>query len=216
MTLGFKDNEIEIVVNANKAKYIEKLTALKQRAEAFEEGNKGKETLAIAIINIGNRIDPFAPTHAPLIKNLGLKPTPKGIGAYEDFYELTEEGEALNLNEYAAWIADTRNTKVYQDYKAWQMSPLEEGGQNLAEAAVPFKSRTHVIIASDFQGKPGLLMDQHLKSTKEDFEKLELLDGQANKDRKGRTNVTFYPLFYIDRVLDFFKKEMAVEDKYVF
>ena len=40
---------------------------------------------------------------------LGIVPAEKGIGAYEDFYELTHEGEPLNLNEYACWIADTRS-----------------------------------------------------------------------------------------------------------
>ena len=44
---------------------------------------------------------------------LGLEPyPPNGKGNYEDYYELTHEGEALNLNEYACWIADTRDADV--------------------------------------------------------------------------------------------------------
>ena len=33
----------------------------------------------------------------------------KAVDAYEDFFELTHQGEALNLNEFATWIADTRD-----------------------------------------------------------------------------------------------------------
>jgi hypothetical protein len=78
----------------------------------YEENNKGKATMAIAIINIGNRIDPFAAPHKPLLSALGIQPSGKKIGDYEDFYELTKEGDVLNLNEYAAYIADTRETNV--------------------------------------------------------------------------------------------------------
>ena len=60
--LKFKN--IEVVTNASKAKYVEKLTALKKYADDFEVTNKDtKETLAVAIINIGNRLDPLAPSH---------------------------------------------------------------------------------------------------------------------------------------------------------
>ena len=81
-------------------------------AMAYEEGNKGKATMAIAIINIGNRIDPFAAPHKPLLSAIGVPPAGKKIGDYEDFYELTKEGDVLNLNEWAAHIADTRKTNV--------------------------------------------------------------------------------------------------------
>ena len=33
---------------------------------------------------------------------------PKKIGAYEGFYEVTKNGEMMNLNEKSAWITDTR------------------------------------------------------------------------------------------------------------
>ena len=81
---------------------------LKDMAMKFEKEHSGKETLAIGIISIGNRLDPMSVKHAPLLRNLGVQPPGKAIGDYEDFFELTHEGEPLNLNEYACWIADTR------------------------------------------------------------------------------------------------------------
>ena len=112
-TLGYGDDNIEILENQTKAQYIEKLDALKQKAMDFEDSNPtGKVTLALMIINIGNRIDPFAAPHKPLLAALGVEPTGKNIGDYDDFYELTKDGDVLNLNEYAAYIADTRETKV--------------------------------------------------------------------------------------------------------
>ena len=86
---------------------------------AYEESNKGtKATLAIAIVNIGNRIDPLHAHHKPILAGIGVPPAGKKIGDYEDFYELTKEGECLNLNEYAAYIADTREAACQKEYIA--------------------------------------------------------------------------------------------------
>ena len=59
MLLGFEENSIELIYDATKAEYVQKLTALKKLAEKFENANKEKETLAVAILNIGNRLDPL-------------------------------------------------------------------------------------------------------------------------------------------------------------
>ena len=67
----------------------------------------------------------------------------------------------------------------------------------------------------DFQGLPGLLFDQHIKSTKEDMDKLVLLDGEAAPDRKGRNNVPFFPLVKLDQVVNWLKAEME-EGTYVY
>ena len=75
----------------------------------FELNKRGsKETLAIFIINIGHVIDPLNPRHKHLCNEIGLEATKKEIGAYEDFYELTCDGEPLNLNEIGMDIVDTR------------------------------------------------------------------------------------------------------------
>ena len=68
-----------------------------------------------------------------------------------------------------------------------------------------FKSKTHVIVLDDYQGFPGILTEGHINSTKQDFDDLELLQGKLNPDRKGRNNVSFFPLCYIDRTLDYFR-----------
>ena len=39
---------------------------------------------------------------------MGLESTVKARGEYEDYFELTCEGEPMNLNEAAAWIVDNR------------------------------------------------------------------------------------------------------------
>ena len=96
------------------------------------------------------------------------------------------------------------------------MGSKEEGGQGLKPEEVVFKSRTHVIVMDDYQGKPGLLFPQHIKSTKDDFDKLEGLEGKLNKDRKGRNNVTFAPLVKIDGTLQYFKSSMDNENRYVY
>ena len=153
----------------------------------------------------------------PICKNLGLKPTPKGPGTYEDFFELTKEGDALNLNEYAAWIADTRDTKAYEEYEKDVMNqPRAEGKAPLTEADVPFRSRTHVLCASDFQGKPGLFFNQHIKSNLAEFEKLEGLEGQLRPDRKGRNNVSFFPMMKLPETLQWFKDAQTKDDQHVF
>ena len=120
---------------------------------AYEESNKGtKATLAIAMINIGNRIDALHAHHKPILASIGVPPAGKKIGDYEDFYELTKDGDALNLNEYAAYIADTRKTPCQQEYIKHMMSPKEDGGQGLTADKVVFKSRVHVIVMDDFYG----------------------------------------------------------------
>ena len=92
-------------------------------------------------------------------------------GEYENNFELTYEGEPLNLNESAAWIADTR--EVQED--------LEVG---------KFFSSTHVIVMNDNQAKINPLFRHHLFATKKNFESLEILEGTP---RVSRTNVTFCP-----------------------
>ena len=68
-----------------------------------------------------------------------MNPSVKGIGEYEDYFELTCEGEPMNLNEAAAWIVDNRE-------------PLEESKEPLQDA---FKSSTHVLVIDDvYQGMP--------------------------------------------------------------
>ena len=46
----------------------------------------------------------------------------KYIGDFEPFYELTDSGEVINLNEYCTWVADTR---YEHSFEVWQ-SKLNE------------------------------------------------------------------------------------------
>ena len=72
---------------------------------------------------------------------------------------MTKQGEAINLNEYAAWIADTRETRAYKAYANEIMSNSQSKGITMTADDVPFKSRTHVIVASDFYGVSGRIFD---------------------------------------------------------
>ena len=86
------------------------LTSLKKKAMEFESRN-GKDKLGIGIINIGHVIDPVGkPKDKAILEKIGVETSFKGIGNYEPFFELTKDGEAINLNEYACWIADTRKS----------------------------------------------------------------------------------------------------------
>lgn len=84
------------------------LRGLRKEALDFENNHDCKETLAIAIINIGNCIDPFYSQHKKLLEDRMVDHPPEGQLEYERYYELTCDGEVLNLNEYACLIADTR------------------------------------------------------------------------------------------------------------
>ena len=96
-------------------------------------------------------------------------------GDYEAYFEMTSEGEPMNLNESAAWIVDNRE-------------PLEESNEDLP---TEFQSSTHVVLLTDNvacrKGKQ-LIYGSHVTKTAAEFEQLELLKG---KDRASRANVTF-------------------------
>ena len=93
----------------------------------------------IAIASVGHRLDPEKPKHKAILEDLGVEVSPNEVGAYEDFYELTYEGEPLNLNEYATWIADTR--EIVSDIQSAEAVGSTEGEE--------FNSATHVIVMDD-------------------------------------------------------------------
>ena len=63
--------------------------------------------MGIVIVNVGHCYDPADSVFRNLNDEFELDDE-QGEGCYERFYELTYEGEPLNLNEYAVQIADTR------------------------------------------------------------------------------------------------------------
>ena len=128
--LGFQ--EVDVRKNLTKKAIDEEIGKLKQKALEFEQNRHGKETQVIAIVCIGHSMDPFFPRDKPLFNELGLDAQPDKVGAFENIYELTYEGEPLSLNESATWIADTR----------------EAQGATFSEK---FFSSTHVIVMNDFQ-----------------------------------------------------------------
>ena len=68
--------------------------------------------MAIAIIHIGFTLDPKIDDGEDLLTKLNVELSEnKGEDVYEQLYELTHLGEVLNLNEYAAWITDTREIR---------------------------------------------------------------------------------------------------------
>ena len=97
-----------IYKDKSKNEILDILQGLRNEALNFENNHHNKEILAIAIINIGSCIDPILPNHKNLLKDRGVDLAPRRIFEYEDYFELTCNGEVLNLNEYACLIADTR------------------------------------------------------------------------------------------------------------
>ena len=117
--LGFSKDEVVVLVDAPKKDIDEALTGLKKEAMAFEQSGKGKETMGVVIINVGYVIDPLYAQSRQLMSGVYGEEypiTPKKVGEYEDFFEMTSDGKPLNLNEAAAWIADTRTDKVSGDF----------------------------------------------------------------------------------------------------
>lgn len=109
--LGFKEAEIEILKDKSKEEIDQRLSHYRDLAKAFESEKQTHQAQAIVIVNIGLCLDPLEPTHGQVFYELKTKQQLETAnrGDYEPFYELTFQGEPLNLNEAAAWIADTRS-----------------------------------------------------------------------------------------------------------
>ena len=118
-----------------------------------------------------------------MLKGLELPKPGKRKGDYEEFYELTIDGEAINLNEYCAWIADTRYENAFSE---WTKDPT-------AKRKDPFSSKTHVIQLTNYDSKQNDMLQCFVKSGKEEFLKLEGLDGKLDPTRPSRSHTIFYP-----------------------
>ena len=180
--LGFEDEEIEVMLNQTKEKIEQKLKELKSIAKEFEASKQGGETLAIVIINVGLCYDPKAPIFRNLNDDFDLDEQ-KGPGAYEAFYELTYEGEPLNLNEAAVWIADTRT-------------------EEQAKSQAPFSGSTHVMVLVDRLPAYKKLFRNHIYASRDEMKSLEKMrtGGRAAGGRAARANVTFSCAFQVDAV----------------
>ena len=95
------------MVDQSKTKIEQKLKEIRGSAKEFESSRKGRENMGIVIVNVGHCYDPADSVFRNLNDEFELDDE-QGEGCYERFYELTYEGEPLNLNEYAVQIADTR------------------------------------------------------------------------------------------------------------
>ena len=96
------------------------------------------------------------------------------------------------MNEYATWIADTR-----EEIGDMMIQSAEAvGSTDEAE----FTSSTHLIVMDDVQvDMPAYLYARHIHATKEDFDELVLL-----RDRVARQNVTCLPFTAMKKALTFF------------
>ena len=90
-------------------------------------------------------------------------------GDYEAFYELTFQGEPLNLNESAAWIANTRTDDKERKNES-------------------FHGSTHVMIMNDYPTNQKKFHLHHIAAKADDFDRLERLKGSQ---RESRRNVFF-------------------------
>ena len=99
---------------------------------------------AVAIVSVGHRLDPSTPKHRALLEAVGAPASSNEVGALEGFYELTCDGEPLNLNEYGTWIADPRvgSADSVLLSEALGRGEGDSGGPGLA-------SSTHVIVMND-------------------------------------------------------------------
>ena len=83
---------------------------------------------------------------------------------------MTVDGEAINLNEYCAWIADTR----YEDsFASYQKNSSQQNDK-------PFSSRTLVIQLTNFYCDRNRMNECFIKSSKEEFEQLKGLKGKLD------------------------------------
>lgn len=64
----------------------------------------------------------------------------------------------MNLNESAAWIADTRTDEQRRKSE-------------------PFKGSTHVMVLDDLHPRPQRIFKNHIKAKKDDFTRLEKMKG---------------------------------------
>lgn len=116
-TLGYSNDDfIEEWRDLSKEELHNKLAKLKEEAYDYEQKHKEKDTKfsqVYTIIYIGARADPFA--HKKSLQPHKDKFKKKLDRKYEEFYELTNDGKAINLNEYCTWIADTRYKENYQE-----------------------------------------------------------------------------------------------------
>ena len=56
-----------------------------------------------------------------------------------------------------------------------------------------------------------MFFGQHIRSEKADFDQLVLCGGEANPDRLGRTNGSFFPLTKINQIVNWFKDEIPAK-----
>ena len=120
-TLGYSNDAfIEEWRDLSKEQLHSKLGKLKEEAFDYELEHKEKDTKfcqVYTIIYVGARVDPIF--HMKSLKP--IKDKFKNLDKnYEEFYELTNDGKAINLNEYCAWIADTRYKESYSELTAAQ------------------------------------------------------------------------------------------------
>ena len=84
-------NDVTVHTDLTKAKIIEVLDSVKERAEQFAQKFGDKEVLAVAVINIGfNMVLDYTPHHT-LLQERGYRAPPKGTDGsfYEELYALT-------------------------------------------------------------------------------------------------------------------------------
>ena len=143
---------------------------------------------AFTIIYVGFSVDPNK--HHYILKDKGfVLDQYKNKGDYEAFYELTNQGEVINLNEYCAWIADTRYESSFPKWRAEldheigkrkisidnaidkdTKLELKKSLKTLQMQNETLNSRTHLIQMNDSDFlQPQIITPSMVQSTKEDF-----------------------------------------------
>ena len=190
LELGYRDEDITILVNKSKQEIGEALKALKQEAASAEQ-DANKKAQAFLIMNIGHMLNPVS--HKDLMQELGQSYT-SDFNKTEYFrdYQLSAQGEVYNLAEAAAWITHSDNVV----------------NENTSQ-------KSNVIVLNHFSGHP-VLFKQHIKNNgdmaklKADFDELEgvkwLLDDNQKDSlstwkRESRQCVTYAREVNLEEVL---------------
>ena len=109
-----KYDKVNTFTNLPKAQVIEILDLLQSKSDHFERTKKPGDTLSIAIVNVGHRLETHYANHPEIYRSLGYS-TPKTStdgSVYIKVWSVTHLGQPICLPEYAARIASSVPTHV--------------------------------------------------------------------------------------------------------
>ena len=109
-----KYDKVNTYTNLPKAQVIEVLDLLQSKSDHFERTKKPGDTLSIAIVNVGHRLDTRFAKHVEIYRSLGYSEPKTSTDGSEYLYRwsVTHLGQPICLPEYAARIASSVSTHV--------------------------------------------------------------------------------------------------------